>query len=85
MLYNLLFTALPPIAIALFDQELSDATLMREPRLYRDGIFSGRFNRRKLWLNIVDGVGEAEGRKGGKLTARCRCGRARCASCSPRP
>lgn len=37
MLFNLTMTSLPPIIIGLFDRNISAATLMANPVLYRDG------------------------------------------------
>lgn len=83
MLYNLLFTALAPVIVAVFDQELADTTLMREPRLYKDGIVSGSFNRRLLWINIIDGVRRSPNVFSCRLTTsprKRRSGKDRCAT-----
>lgn len=55
MFYNLVFTSLPPIFIAVLDQELGAKELLMYPRLYEDGILRKRFNARLFWLAILDG------------------------------
>jgi len=55
MFYNLVFTALPVIVLAAFDQEVSDSFSMHFPRIFELGIKGSRFNRRIFWLYIFDG------------------------------
>lgn len=35
MIYNLIFTALPPLAIGVYDKKIIDDLLLNYPRLYR--------------------------------------------------
>ena len=37
MVYNLLFTSVPPLLMGMFDQNTSDEVLLRHPRLYAHG------------------------------------------------
>eukprot|EP00051_Salpingoeca_urceolata_P031810 m.13053 g.13053 ORF g.13053 m.13053 type:complete len:1156 (+) comp4442_c0_seq1:490-3957(+) len=53
--YNLAWTSLPPIAMAVFDQDCSDKFLLAHPRLYDQGrlnlTYAGYF-----WWNMLDAV-----------------------------
>jgi phospholipid-translocating ATPase len=35
MIFNFVFTSLPPLAIGVYDKKLADDVLLRNPRLYR--------------------------------------------------
>eukprot|EP01135_Chromosphaera_perkinsii_P010896 Nk52_evm23s2273 gene=Nk52_evmTU23s2273 len=50
--YNLCWTALPPIVLGIFDQNISDRTLMRQPELYRISRFGKIFTLRRFWLTM---------------------------------
>jgi len=56
ILYNLLFTSLPIIAVAALDQDLSQDCAMATPQAYAIGIRGDRFNAKLFWANILDGV-----------------------------
>eukprot|EP01137_Pigoraptor_chileana_P033308 Opistho-2@23991 len=48
-LYNVLFTVLPPLAIGVFDRDVSAEMLMKVPQLYSIGQTNSRFNTRVFW------------------------------------
>jgi phospholipid-translocating ATPase len=56
LLYNLLFTSLPVILVAVFDQDLGQDFCMEHPQAYAVGPRGERFHRRLFWYNILDGV-----------------------------
>lgn len=53
--YNLLWTSLPPIVTAVFDQDVPANILLDNPGLYEHGrldlAYRGRF-----WPNMIDGL-----------------------------
>ncbi|KCV68110.1 hypothetical protein H696_05363 [Fonticula alba] len=54
MFYNLAFTCLPPIVVAIFDQPNTSQAALLFPQLYRD--YHKRFSTRMFWLNCLDGL-----------------------------
>ena len=56
ILYNLLFTSLPVILVAVFDQDLGQDFCMDHPEAYAVGRRGERFDRKLFWYNILDGV-----------------------------
>ena len=56
MLYNLLFTSLPPMAIGVFDQDAADVTLASQPQLYRQGRLGQVYKKHSFWVNMADSL-----------------------------
>ncbi|XP_044255942.1 phospholipid-transporting ATPase IA isoform X12 [Tribolium madens] len=55
-LYNVLFTALPPLAMGLFDKACSDEVMMTHPKLYKPSQNGQLFNVKVFWLWVVNGM-----------------------------
>ncbi|OQR77200.1 putative phospholipid-transporting ATPase IA-like [Tropilaelaps mercedesae] len=55
-MYNVVFTALPPLAIGLFDRTCSAETRMAFPELYRPDQTEVSFNKKTFWVWIIDSV-----------------------------
>ncbi|XP_022668387.1 probable phospholipid-transporting ATPase IA isoform X3 [Varroa destructor] len=55
-MYNVIFTALPPLAIGLFDRTCSAETRMAFPELYRPDQSEVSLNRKTFWVWIIDSV-----------------------------
>lgn len=56
MFYNLAFTSLPVIFLAVFDQDVSAKVSMIVPELYRAGIMRTEFTERAFWIYAFDGL-----------------------------
>ncbi|KAI2634801.1 phospholipid-translocating P-type ATPase [Hypomontagnella submonticulosa] len=56
LLFNLIFTSVPPIVIGVLDQDVSDAVSLAVPQLYRRGIERLEWTQHKFWLYMVDGA-----------------------------
>lgn len=56
-LFNIVFTSLPIIAMALFDQDVNDQNSLRYPSLYKPGQLNLLFNKRQFFLCTLQGVG----------------------------
>ncbi|KAG5886182.1 hypothetical protein JTB14_036051 [Gonioctena quinquepunctata] len=56
MLYNLLFTSLPPIAIAVYDQDAPYEILMNNPHLYKRGRLGQVYRSYSFWLTMLDAL-----------------------------
>lgn len=56
MFYNLAFTSLPVIILAIFDQDVSDSVSMVVPQLYRSGILGEDWSQYKFVWYMVDGL-----------------------------
>jgi phospholipid-translocating ATPase len=56
MLFNLLFTSLPPIAIGVYDQDAPEELLRDKPYLYRQGRLSKVYKTYSFWLTIADAI-----------------------------
>lgn len=54
--YNVLYTSLPVVAVALFEQDACDVLSTRFPRLYAAGAERRLFNRRQLAASALHGV-----------------------------
>ncbi|GJQ77455.1 hypothetical protein Trydic_g20852 [Trypoxylus dichotomus] len=54
MLYNLLFTSLPPIAIGVYDKNAPEDLLRREPHLYRSSRLGKAYRWHSFWLTMCD-------------------------------
>ncbi|XP_050297627.1 probable phospholipid-transporting ATPase IA isoform X3 [Anthonomus grandis grandis] len=55
-LYNVLFTALPPLAMGLFDKSCSDEKMISYPQLYRPSQSGELFNIKVFWLWIINSL-----------------------------
>uniref|UniRef100_A0A1I8BWB9 PhoLip_ATPase_C domain-containing protein n=1 Tax=Meloidogyne hapla TaxID=6305 RepID=A0A1I8BWB9_MELHA len=55
-LYNLLFTALPVLAMGILDQDVNDEYSLRFPRLYIPGQFNLFFNMRIFIYSVIHGM-----------------------------
>ncbi|KAI5867564.1 phospholipid-translocating P-type ATPase [Durotheca rogersii] len=56
ILFNLIFTSVPPIVIGVLDQDVSDAVSLAVPQLYRRGIERLEWTQHKFWLYMFDGA-----------------------------
>ncbi|KAI0064385.1 phospholipid-translocating P-type ATPase [Artomyces pyxidatus] len=56
LLYNLVFTSLPVIALGAFDQDINAKAAMAFPQLYIRGIRGLEYTRTKFWLYMLDGL-----------------------------
>lgn len=54
--YNLIYTSLPVIALALFEQDVCDVLSVHFPRLYSPGIEHRLFNPRQFAETALHGV-----------------------------
>ncbi|KAI0794941.1 phospholipid-translocating P-type ATPase [Abortiporus biennis] len=55
LLYNLIFTSLPVIALGAFDQDINAKAALAFPQLYIRGIRGLEYTRLKFWLYMIDG------------------------------
>ncbi|XP_055894681.1 probable phospholipid-transporting ATPase IA isoform X6 [Biomphalaria glabrata] len=55
-LYNVIFTAAPPIAMGLFDRFCSAETMMKNPILYKDSQTGNLFNVVTFWVWITNAI-----------------------------
>ncbi|KAI0403821.1 phospholipid-translocating P-type ATPase domain-containing protein [Xylaria palmicola] len=56
ILFNLIFTSLPPIVMGVLDQDVSDSVSLAVPQLYRRGIERMEWTQQKFWIYMVDGL-----------------------------
>ncbi|CCH40628.1 phospholipid-translocating ATPase [Wickerhamomyces ciferrii] len=56
MFYNLAFTSLPVIFLAVFDQDVSDDISLRVPQLYMSGILRQEWSQYKFIYYMLDGL-----------------------------
>ena len=56
MLYNLIFTSLPPMALGVLDQDAPDTVLAARPALYAQGRLGRVYTRHSFWVNIADAM-----------------------------
>ncbi|KAI0203313.1 hypothetical protein F4808DRAFT_40658 [Astrocystis sublimbata] len=56
ILFNLIFTSVPPIIIGVLDQDVSDAVSLAVPQLYRRGIERMEWTQAKFWSYMGDGL-----------------------------
>ncbi|KAJ2644722.1 phospholipid transporting ATPase [Coemansia sp. RSA 1694] len=55
-LYNMLYTALPPGVLGVFDLDLSAVVGMVVPQLYKRGIYKLEYSMARFWMYIIDGL-----------------------------
>ncbi|XP_069677694.1 probable phospholipid-transporting ATPase IA isoform X3 [Periplaneta americana] len=58
-LYNVLFTAAPPLAMGLFDKVCSAETMLKYPALYKPSQNADLFNVRVFWVWIFNSLGHS--------------------------
>jgi len=56
MLFNLLFTSLPPFAIGVFDRDSPSDLLQSKPSLYSVGRLSTAYKPYSFWINMLDAL-----------------------------
>ncbi|XP_039446405.1 phospholipid-transporting ATPase VD isoform X3 [Culex pipiens pallens] len=56
MIYNLIFTALPPLAIGVYDKKIIDDLLLNYPRLYRHGRLGKGYKPHTFWIVMLDAL-----------------------------
>ncbi|XP_058056504.1 phospholipid-transporting ATPase VD [Anopheles bellator] len=56
MIYNLLFTALPPLAIGVYDKKIIDDLLLAYPRLYQHGRRGKGYKWSTFWIVMLDAL-----------------------------
>uniref|UniRef100_A0A182Y662 Phospholipid-transporting ATPase n=1 Tax=Anopheles stephensi TaxID=30069 RepID=A0A182Y662_ANOST len=56
MIYNLLFTALPPLAIGVYDKKIIDDLLLAYPQLYQHGRRGKGYKWSTFWIVMLDAV-----------------------------
>ncbi|KAF3796595.1 Phospholipid-transporting ATPase 1 [Nymphaea thermarum] len=54
MLYSIIYTSLPTVAVGIMDKDLSHNTLLKYPQLYGAGQRQESYNARLFWLTMVD-------------------------------
>ncbi|GIY86173.1 probable phospholipid-transporting ATPase VA [Caerostris darwini] len=56
MLYNVLFTSLPPIALGILDKDCPDHILLKYPSLYGQGRKAQVHTKFSFWVNMLDAI-----------------------------
>ena len=56
ILFNLIFTSLPPIISGIFDQSLTAEAVIKKPLLYQWGQFGKAYSRKLFWVSVLDAV-----------------------------
>ncbi|XP_052850847.1 phospholipid-transporting ATPase VD isoform X2 [Drosophila gunungcola] len=56
MLYNLIFTSLPPLAIGVYDKRVPEDLLLKNPYLYKNGRLSEAYRPHDFWLILLDAL-----------------------------
>ncbi|KAL0267650.1 UNVERIFIED_CONTAM: hypothetical protein PYX00_009855 [Menopon gallinae] len=56
MLYNLLFTSLPPLAIGVYEQDAPEELLMANPSLYKQGRLGLVYQPHSFWITMADSL-----------------------------
>jgi magnesium-transporting ATPase (P-type) len=54
--YNLFYTALPVLALGIFEQDVSDKYSVEYPKLYTPGLTNALFNTREFVKSVIHGV-----------------------------
>lgn len=55
-LYNVIFTALPPLAMGLFDQVCNDENMLKHPKLYEPSQSGKLFKVKVFWIWVGNGL-----------------------------
>lgn len=56
MVFNLIFTALPPMAMGIYDQDARDNLLLQKPILYKEGRLGLTHTHNSFWWNMIDAL-----------------------------
>ncbi|XP_020799280.1 probable phospholipid-transporting ATPase VA isoform X1 [Drosophila serrata] len=56
MLYNLIFTSLPPLAIGVYDKRVPEDLLLKNPYLYKNGRLGLAYRPHDFWLILLDAL-----------------------------
>ena len=56
MLYNLLFTSLPPLALGIYDRIAPGKVLLANPQLYKRGRLALVYQPHSFWLTMADAL-----------------------------
>ena len=56
MLYNLIFTSLPPMAVGVLDRDAPSDVLSSRPGLYVRGRAEQVYTKHSFWVNIADAL-----------------------------
>ncbi|XP_016962031.1 phospholipid-transporting ATPase VD isoform X1 [Drosophila biarmipes] len=56
MLYNLIFTSLPPLAIGVYDKRVPEDLLLKNPYLYKNGRLGVAYRPHDFWLILLDSL-----------------------------
>ncbi|XP_076808576.1 phospholipid-transporting ATPase VD-like isoform X3 [Clavelina lepadiformis] len=56
LLFNLIFTSVPPLINGVLDKDVSQETLLKKPYLYSQGIKDELYLARTFWINILDAI-----------------------------
>lgn len=56
MLYNLMFTSMPPLALGIYDRIASPGVLLSVPQLYKRGRLGLIYQPYSFWLTICDAL-----------------------------
>lgn len=56
MVYNLLFTSLPPLAIGVYDKDAPERLLLAKPHLYKSGRLGYAYRARSFWIILLDSI-----------------------------
>ncbi|XP_078475030.1 phospholipid-transporting ATPase IA-like isoform X1 [Lampetra fluviatilis] len=55
-LYNVMFTALPPFVLGIFERSCSQDSMLRFPALYKQSQNAEEFNSRIFWIHCLNGL-----------------------------
>ncbi|XP_076360092.1 phospholipid-transporting ATPase VA isoform X1 [Tachypleus tridentatus] len=56
MLFNVFFTALPPLVLGIYDQDCPASILLQKPTLYAQGRRSKVYTKYSFWVNMLDAL-----------------------------
>nr|XP_045605910.1 phospholipid-transporting ATPase VA-like [Procambarus clarkii] len=59
MVFNLLFTSIPPVLVGIYDKDAPEEVLLAHPRLYAQGREGRLYKPHSYWVNILDAVYQA--------------------------
>ncbi|XP_066939381.1 phospholipid-transporting ATPase VD [Macrobrachium rosenbergii] len=59
MVFNLLFTSVPPIIVGIYDRDVPRELLLSQPQLYAQGQESRLYKPHSFWINILDALYQA--------------------------
>ncbi len=57
--FNIFYTAVPIIVVAVYDYDLPAETVYKFPMLYQSGLKNERFNSKIFWANIFNAIFDA--------------------------